>query len=178
MEIHVATELTSTTITNILEAVPGIKNVLRSPAADAMVNLTRAAAGTGVFDIKDARELLRFAFRRGLINNEEHDRVLAEVEGAAQARQDRLAARRAARDDGGKGHRNRATRKGAKPKSARRPRLHRAAKKGKTAARKSRLVSKKKARPTPRKVLKRPVARKARHAVRPKAGKAKARKRR
>lgn len=94
-----ATELTSTTITNILEAVPGIKNVLRSPAADAMVNLTRAAAGLAAFDIKDARELLRFAFRRGLINNEEHDRVLAEVEVAAQARQDRLAARKAARDD-------------------------------------------------------------------------------
>ncbi len=31
-----ATELTSTTITNILEAVPGIKTVLRSPAADAI----------------------------------------------------------------------------------------------------------------------------------------------
>jgi len=95
----VATELTSTTITNILEAVPGIKNVLRSPAADAMVNLSRAAAGIGTFDIKDARELLRFAFRRGLINNEEHDRVLGEVEGAAVARESRLAARRAARDD-------------------------------------------------------------------------------
>jgi len=100
----VATELTSTTITNILEAVPGIKNVLRSPAADAMVNLAKAAAGIGAFDIKDARELLRFAFRRGLINNEEHDRVLAEVEVAAQARQDRLAARRAARDDRGHAH--------------------------------------------------------------------------
>jgi len=95
----VATELTSTTITNILEAVPGIKTVLRSPAADAMVNLARAAAGVGPFEIKDAKELMRFAFRRGLINNEEHDLVLAEVEGATQARQDRLAARKAARDD-------------------------------------------------------------------------------
>jgi hypothetical protein len=99
MEITVATELTSTTITNILEAVPGIKTVLRSPAADAMVNLTRTAAGLGLFDIKDARELMRFAFRRGLINNEEHDRVLGEVEEAAQAKQDKLAARKAARDD-------------------------------------------------------------------------------
>jgi len=98
MEITVATELSSTTITNILEAVPGIKTVLRSPAADAMVNLTRAAAGVGDFDLKDARELMRFAFRRGLINNEEHDHVLADVEGAAQARHDRLAARKAARD--------------------------------------------------------------------------------
>lgn len=99
MEIAVTTELSSTTITNILEAVPGIKTVLRSPAADAMVNLTKAAVGIGAFDIKDARELMRFAFRRGLINNEEHDRVLAEIEGAAQARHDRAAARKAARDD-------------------------------------------------------------------------------
>ena len=93
-----ATELTSTTITNILEAVPGIKTVLRSPAADAMVNLTRAAAGLLPFDVKDARELMRFAFRRGLINNEEHDKVLGDVEGATQARESRLAARRAARE--------------------------------------------------------------------------------
>jgi hypothetical protein len=109
MEIAVATELTSTTITNILEAVPGIKTVLRSPAADAMVNLTRAAAGVGPFEIKDARELMRFAFRRGLINNEEHDQVLADVEGAAQARENRLAARKAARGD--------RKRSSAKPKS-------------------------------------------------------------
>lgn len=115
MEITVATELSSTTITNILEAVPGIKTVLRSPAADAMVNLTRAAAGIGDFDLKDARELMRFAFRRGLINNEEHDHVLADVEGAAQARHDRLAARKAARD-----HRKKGTSKprAAKPKAA------------------------------------------------------------
>jgi hypothetical protein len=99
----VTTELSSTTITNILEAVPGIKTVLRSPAADAMVNLTRAAVGLGGFDIKDARELMRFAFRRGLINNEEHDRVLAEVEVAARARQDRLDARKAARGETSKG---------------------------------------------------------------------------
>jgi hypothetical protein len=98
MEITVATELSSTTITNILEAVPGIKTVLRSPAADAMVNMTRVAAGIGNFDLKDARELMRFAFRRGLINNEEHDHVLADVEGASRARHDRLAARKAARD--------------------------------------------------------------------------------
>ena len=148
-----ATELTSTTITNILEAVPGIKNVLRSPAADAMVNLTRAAAGLGIFDIKDARELLRFAFRRGLINNEEHDRVLGEVEGAARAREDRLAARRAARDD--KGHHHH-------PKPAGRPSAHKPAAK-KPAAKKPKPAPKK-ARPAPRKAAKpaakrKPVAR-------------------
>jgi hypothetical protein len=127
MEIAVATELTSTTITNILEAVPGIKTVLRSPAADAMVSMTRAAAGVGPFEIKDARELMRFAFRRGLINNEEHDLVLAEVEGATQAKRDRLAARKAARDD--KKH------VPAKPKAAAarkpKPRVVRAPKKAK-----------------------------------------------
>jgi hypothetical protein len=179
MEIHVATELTSTTITNILEAVPGIKNVLRSPAADAMVNLTRAAAGTGDFDIKDARELMRFAFRRGLINNEEHDRVLAEVEGAARVREDRLAARRAARGGKARGHGKSAKRKGARTKSVHKPKPRSTARKGKPAARKARPAPKKKnVRQTPKKVLRRPVARKARPAARPKAGRARARKRR
>ncbi len=121
-----ATELTSTTITNILEAVPGIKNVLRSPAADAMVHLTRAAAGIAPFDIKDARELLRFAFRRGLINNEEHDRVLAEVEVAARARQDRLDARRAARDD--RHHQHAKPARGRPPKAAHHAEHHPASK--------------------------------------------------
>ncbi len=148
-----ATELTSTTITNILEAVPGIKNVLRSPAADAMVNLTKAAAGIGAFDIKDARELLRFAFRRGLINNEEHDRVLAEVEVAAQARQDRLAARRAARDDRGHPHHKSAR---AKPAAAHahHPSAHHAARKGP-------------ARPAAKKAAARSARRKAAHSARP-----------
>ena len=130
-----ATELTSTTITNILEAVPGIKNVLRSPAADAMVNLTRAAAGLGSFDVRDARELLRFAFRRGLINNEEHDRVLAEIEVAAQAREDRLHARRAARDDRAKAH-GRAAKASARGGAHRAAKAHGAVRKKKAGARK------------------------------------------
>jgi hypothetical protein len=133
MEIAVATELTSTTITNILEAVPGIKTVLRSPAADAMVNLTRAAAGVAPFEIKDARELMRFAFRRGLINNEEHDHVLADVEGAAQARESRLAARKAARGDKKQPRASAAHR----PKRARPP-MKKALKKSKPAAKKRR----------------------------------------
>jgi hypothetical protein len=153
MEITVATELSSTTITNILEAVPGIKTVLRSPAADAMVNLTRVAAGIGNFDLKDARELMRFAFRRGLINNEEHDHVLADVEGASRARHDRLAARKAARDG-----------KMKKPKAA----------KPKAAKPKPRPAAKKKKKPAPRKAK---PAKKAKSSVRPKpkAGKAKQR---
>lgn len=150
MEITVATELSSTTITNILEAVPGIKTVLRSPAADAMVNLTRAAAGIADFDLKDARELMRFAFRRGLINNEEHDHVLADVEGATRARHDRLAARKAARD-----HKKKVKPKprAAKPKAAKRkaarPKPRPAAKK-RPAPRKAK--PSRKARPVPKKI--------------------------
>ena len=160
-----ATELTSTTITNILEAVPGIKTVLRSPAADAMVNLTRAAAGVLPFDIKDARELMRFAFRRGLINNEEHDKVLGDVEGATQARENRLAARRASRGPhGGKGHvkHHAAAHHGKQAHAAHK----RAPKKAKPAARKPARAAAKKAvrKPTARKAKSVKKARRAAHA--------------
>lgn len=185
LEMTVATELSSTTITNILEAVPGIKTVLRSPAADAMVNLTRAAAGVGMFDIKDARELMRFAFRRGLINNEEHDQVLAEVEGAAQARQQRLAARKAARNSSkrGKGgpkgaHKAKsakkakpAAKKKAVPKKKPAPKKAKVVKKVRSAAKKAALRRK----PAPRKAK---AAKKAKPSARPKAKTGKAKKRR
>jgi len=161
LEIAVTTELTSTTITNILEAVPGIKNVLRSPAADAMVNLTRCAVGIGSFDIQDARELLRFAFRRGLIGGEEHDRVLAEVETAAQARQERLAARKAARDDVAKTRGSRERAVGApKPKTGlkAKSRPARKAKKAKPVARKGKPAARKAKAPAKKR---KPLARKA-----------------
>lgn len=77
-----ATELTSGAITNILEAVPGIATVLRSPVADAIVNLSRAGAGLIPFDKKDALELIRYAVRRGLIRSDEGDRVTGEIESA------------------------------------------------------------------------------------------------
>jgi hypothetical protein len=155
MEIAVATELTSTTITNILEAVPGIKTVLRSPAADAMVSLTRAAAGLVPFEIKYARELMRFAFRRGLINNEEHDTVLSEVEGAAQAKEVRIAARKAARDDKRRpSRRPKAAAAARKPK----PRVTRGPKKMKAA---KKTGHKKAAKPAAKRA-KKPVAKKAR----------------
>jgi hypothetical protein len=82
MEIALATELTSGAISNILEAVPGIATVLRSPVADAIVNLSRAAAGLIPFDKKDAHELIKFAVRRGLIRSDEGDRVAGEIESA------------------------------------------------------------------------------------------------
>jgi hypothetical protein len=98
MEIAVATELSSGAISSILESVPGIAHVLRSPVADAMVNLSRAAAGVGPFRIQDARELIKYAVRRGLIGSDEGDRVSAEVEGAAAAKAEKAATRKAARE--------------------------------------------------------------------------------
>lgn len=93
-----ATELSSGAISSILESVPGIAHVLRSPVADAMVNLSRAAAGLGPFHIQDARELIRYAVRRGLIGSDEGDRVTAEVEGAAAVKAEKAATRKAARE--------------------------------------------------------------------------------
>jgi hypothetical protein len=91
----VATELSSGAISSILEAVPGIATVLRSPIADAIVNLSRAAAGIIPFDTKDAHEMLRYAVRRGLIRSDEGDRVAAAIETAAKLQ--KSAARAAAR---------------------------------------------------------------------------------
>jgi len=99
MEIAVATELSSGAISSILESVPGIAHVLRSPVADAMVNLSRAAAGVGPFHLQDARELIRYAVRRGLIGSDEGDRVTAEVEGAAAVKAEKAASRKAVREE-------------------------------------------------------------------------------
>ncbi len=75
-------ELGGSQISSLLEALPGIASVLRSPVADALVKAIRAAAGVGDFAFEDAEELVRYAVRRGLIGPEEGDRVLADVEGA------------------------------------------------------------------------------------------------
>jgi hypothetical protein len=99
MEIAVATELSSGAISSIMESVPGIAHVLRSPVADAMVNLSRAAAGLGPFLAQDAHELIRYAVRRGLIGSDEGDRVTAEIDGAAQVRAAKAATRKAAREE-------------------------------------------------------------------------------
>ena len=93
------TELSSGAISSILESVPGIAHVLRSPAADAMVNLSRAAAGLAPFRPDDALELIRYAVRRGLIGSDEGDRVTAEISGAAQVKAAKAATRKAAREE-------------------------------------------------------------------------------
>jgi len=73
-------ELGGSQISSLLEALPGIASVLRSPVADALVKAIRAAAGVGEFAFDDAEELVRYAVRRGLIGPEEGDRVLGDVE--------------------------------------------------------------------------------------------------
>jgi len=95
----VPTELSSGAISSILESVPGIAHVLRSPVADAMVNLSRAAAGLAPFRPDDALELIRYAVRRGLIGSDEGDRVTAEISGAAQVKAAKAATRKAAREE-------------------------------------------------------------------------------
>jgi hypothetical protein len=79
-------ELGGSQISSLLEALPGIASVLRSPVADALVKAIRAAAGVGEFTMDDAEELVRYAVRRGLIGPEEGDRVLGDVEGSLKAK--------------------------------------------------------------------------------------------
>jgi len=79
-----AAELGGSQISSLLEALPGIASVLRSPVADSLVRAIRAAAGIGEFTFEDAEELIRYAVRRGLIGAEEGDRVLNDVQGSSK----------------------------------------------------------------------------------------------
>jgi len=69
-------------ITALLESVPGIASFLRSPVADALVNMIRAGARVGEFRPEDAQELVQYATRRGLIGSDEGERVLFDIRGA------------------------------------------------------------------------------------------------
>lgn len=86
-------ELGGSQISTLLETLPGIANVLRSPVADALGSVIRAAARVGEFNVADAEELVRYATRRGLLGMEEGDRLLAEVHAAQQKRLDKAADR-------------------------------------------------------------------------------------
>jgi len=87
------TELGGTQISSLMEVLPGIAQVLRSPVADAIVNLIRAACRVREFDLADAEEMLRYAVRRNLMGAEESERVLAEARAIVQKRADRAAER-------------------------------------------------------------------------------------
>src|SRR5512140_3662390 len=111
-----ATELSSGAISSILEAVPGIATVLRSPVADAIVNLSKAGCGLQPFDPKDAHELIKYAVRRGLIRSDEGDRVAAEVDEAVRMRAEKQKLKEAAATQ------KAAARKAGKPAHAAHPR--------------------------------------------------------
>ena len=86
-----ASELGASQISTLLETLPGIANVLRSPVADALLNIIRAAARIGEFQLADADELIRYSTRRSLVGAEEGERVLAEVRDAMQKRAEKAA---------------------------------------------------------------------------------------
>lgn len=88
-----ASELGSSQISTLLETLPGIANVLRSPVADALVGVIRAAARIGEFRPADADELIKYATRRGLLGQDEGDRLLAEIHTVVQKRLDKAADR-------------------------------------------------------------------------------------
>ncbi len=140
------TELGGSQITTLLETLPGIAQVLRSPVADAVVNLIRAGARLREFQVKDAEELVNFAIRRGLLGQSEGERVLAEAREATERRQEKAAERAAGRAAKAPSH--------AAPKAAKKASPKPAAKKpaAKTAARgKPGAAAKPKPRPKPAK---------------------------
>jgi len=79
-----AAQLGGQQISALLESLPGIASVLRSPVADAIVNMIRAGAGVGDFREADANELVQYAVRRGLLGSDEGEELLAEIKGAAK----------------------------------------------------------------------------------------------
>jgi hypothetical protein len=91
-----AAELGGSQISSLLEALPGIASVLRSPVADALVRAIKGAAGIGEFTAEDAEELIRYAVRRGLIGADEGERVLGEAQEALKHKPVRSAKPKAA----------------------------------------------------------------------------------
>ena len=110
-----ATELGSTQISTLLETLPGIANVLRSPVADALVNVIRAAARLTDFALDDAEELVKYSARRGLLGQEEGDRLLEDVRAAYRKREERAAVRAHPPKKGAKKPAAKKVKKAAKP---------------------------------------------------------------
>ena len=73
------TELAAPQISSLMEALPGIAHVLRSPVANAIVALSRAGAGLEEYAIAHAEELMRYGVRRNLLTHDEVEEVLAEI---------------------------------------------------------------------------------------------------
>jgi hypothetical protein len=115
-----AADLGGSQISALLESVPGIRNVLRSPVADALVNMVRAAADLRPFAFAEADELMQYAVRRGLINPSEGEQVMAEVRGAEAAQKKRAREEARAARKPTKAAKKPAAKRVAKKKAARR----------------------------------------------------------
>jgi len=89
----VATELGGAQISSLLETLPGIAQVLRSPVADAFSALIRQASRHPDFQLDSAEEVLRYSVRRNLMSQEESDRITAELREGAQRKAERAADR-------------------------------------------------------------------------------------
>jgi polyhydroxyalkanoate synthesis regulator phasin len=81
-----ARELGGSQLSALLEAVPGIRSVLRSPVADAIVHMIRAGAGLESFRLDQAQELVQYSVRRGLISADEGDELMQEVSASTRGR--------------------------------------------------------------------------------------------
>ncbi len=79
-------DLGKSQLSSLLETVPGLASVLRSPVADAIVNMVRAGAGLRDFDMHDAEELIQYATRRGLVPSAEGAELLDELKIASRRR--------------------------------------------------------------------------------------------
>ncbi len=90
-------DLGSSQLSSLLETVPGLASVLRSPVADAIVNVVRAGAGLGELNLQDVRELVQYATRRGLIPSAEGAQLLEEAEAACRKRRAKSKAAKKAR---------------------------------------------------------------------------------
>jgi ATP phosphoribosyltransferase len=93
---HMMGDLGKSQLSSLLETVPGLASVLRSPVADAIVNMVRAGAGLRDFDIHDAEELLRYATRRTLVTSAEGAELLDEIKIASRKRSAAKAAKKKA----------------------------------------------------------------------------------
>ena len=109
-----ATELGGAQISSLLETLPGIAQVLRSPVADAFSALIRQASRHQDFQLESAEEVLRYSVRRNLMSQEESDRITAELREGAQRKAERAADRAESRKPAA---RKSAPKPAAKPKA-------------------------------------------------------------
>ena len=157
------TDLAGTQISNLLETLPGIAQVLRSPVADAFVGMIRAATGEAPFNFADADEILKYAVRRNLMAVEESERILAEAKQAATAQ---AAAARARTPREAPVRSRPAARKVPKtPKAPKAAKIAKPRTKAKAVARKpvrkpAKAAARKPAKPAPKKAARKPAARK------------------